>query len=70
MTQATKTKKTFIECLECGQDVVLTEQIKLGQEVVCVECGTRMEVVELDPVEVDWAYDEPDYDQDEGTEDW
>ncbi|MBL7202011.1 MAG: lysine biosynthesis protein LysW [Anaerolineae bacterium] len=68
MTERTKTGKTVVDCLECGDRITVTGQVKMGQVVTCPECGTKMEVVDLDPFEIDWAYDEPEYK--EQPEDW
>ena len=68
MTEKTKITKTVIDCVDCGEATTLSGRVEIGQIVRCVECGATMEVVSLDPVEVDWVYDEPEYvDQDE---DW
>ena len=65
-------------CSECkGANVLGFVGRGTGRQVVlhpdaaekhCPECGTRMEVVELDPVQVDWVYDEPEYEYEK--EDW
>jgi len=60
-----KTKRTLVNCVNCGAEITLTGQVKTGQEVICPECATMMEVVELDPVDVDWIYDEPEYVEEE-----
>jgi len=70
MTERTRTSKTLVECVDCGAEITLTGQVRLGQEVTCPECSTMLEVVGLDPVEVDWIYDEPEYDDEEEEEDW
>jgi lysine biosynthesis protein LysW len=41
----------------------------MGQRVKCGACGTELEVVWLDPVELDWPYDEDDEEFDEEYED-
>ena len=61
MAEKTKTKKTTIECVDCGKTILLSGRVEVGQIVRCVECGVAMEVVSLDPVEVDWASNEPVY---------
>ena len=35
----------------------------LGHFVTCRECGTRLEVIYLDPIELDWADDDAYGDQ-------
>jgi hypothetical protein len=60
--------QVVIECIECGVKSTFKGQLSLGQEVMCPECATWMEVVSLDPIEVDWIYEEPESDDDD--EDW
>jgi len=61
-----KTTKIEIECVNCGEQIFLSGKVELGQVVKCVECGTPMEILSLNPVEVDWAYNEPVYADDDG----
>jgi len=37
----------------------------MGKRVVCPVCHTELEVVWLDPVELDWPYDDDEDDYDE-----
>ena len=57
-------------CPDCGEQVTLTGNIRLGQEVVCPHCDAELEVVEMDPLELDWAYDDGDYDDEDEEDDW
>jgi hypothetical protein len=41
----------------------------VGDEVICPHCEADLEVVNLDPPELDWAYLEPD-DGDDWDDDW
>jgi hypothetical protein len=41
---------------------------RIGQKVICPNCDAELEVIETDPVELDWVYDD-DSDEDE-DEDW
>ena len=41
----------------------------MGKKVVCPNCDAELEVVETEPVELDWAYDD-DLDSTEEEEDW
>ena len=60
-----KTNRILVNCLDCEAEITLTGQVGIGQPLICRKCGTMMEVVELDPVEVDWIYDEPEYVEEE-----
>lgn len=64
---------TTAPCPDCGQKIRLWAPLKVGEEVICPHCEADLEVVNLDPVELDWASipsaeDEEDWDEDE--EDW
>ncbi|MBN1178152.1 MAG: lysine biosynthesis protein LysW [Anaerolineae bacterium] len=56
----------FAICPSCGEDIKLRDNLKIAQTVVCPYCETDLEVIDLDPVELDWAY----YDDEEWEEDW
>ncbi len=45
-------------CPECGQFFELANP-KEGQRVGCPNCQARLEVLNLEPLELDWAYNEP-----------
>ena len=53
------------ECPQCGVEVSVGSQPKLGKLVVCKECGAELEVVWLDPLELDWPIDEDEIDEEE-----
>lgn len=50
-------------CPDCDARITLKSP-QLGQQVICRACGTELEVVDLSPLELDWALDEP-YDDDD-----
>jgi lysine biosynthesis protein LysW len=37
----------------------------VGQKIKCPDCGSYLEVISLDPLELDWAYDETLMDDEE-----
>jgi lysine biosynthesis protein LysW len=45
-------------CPDCGAGVVLRGALWIGQEVICPHCDIELEVVETDPLELDWPYDD------------
>lgn len=55
-------------CPDCGETITSKGSVRLGQEVVCPHCDAELEVVGTDPLELDWAYD--DHDDEEDDEDW
>jgi len=45
-------------------------KIEWDQQVVCPNRGIDLEVISTDPVELDWVYEQFDYADYEGEEDW
>jgi alpha-aminoadipate carrier protein LysW len=46
------------ECPECGADVKLPSDAMEGEIVQCPDCGVELEVLNLDPVELEIAPEE------------
>jgi alpha-aminoadipate carrier protein LysW len=40
-------------CPECSEDIYVDADSEQGDIVACDECGTELEVVGLDPIELD-----------------
>ncbi len=40
-------------CPECSEEVFVEAECEQGDTVVCDECGARLTVVGLDPIELD-----------------
>ena len=58
-------------CPECEADVHVDTDADKGDIVSCEECGTDLEIVGLDPVELDIVEeDEEDLDDEEEEEDY
>lgn len=51
-------------CAECDQDIEVSDRTRVGQRVVCPNCGAQLEVASTSPLEL-----EPADDDDEGWED-
>jgi lysine biosynthesis protein LysW len=56
------------ECPTCGAQVFVGGSPRLGQRFTCAGCKTVLEIVWLDPVELDWPYDDDD-DEDDRDDD-
>jgi lysine biosynthesis protein LysW len=54
-TNATPAKS---RCPECDARIFFERPPDLGQMLECPECGTRLEVIRLSPIELDWAGDD------------
>ncbi len=52
-------------CPECDADIHVDEDMDKGDFVNCDECEVRLEVVGLDPIELDAAPDDDDEDADD-----
>jgi alpha-aminoadipate carrier protein LysW len=57
-------------CPECSEDVFVDADSEQGDIVSCDECGTDLEIVGLDPIELDISADSDsdDFDADESDE--
>lgn len=53
------------ECPSCDARIRVSNPTKLGKRVTCPSCGDLLEVVELEPIELDWIYDDDDDDWDD-----
>lgn len=51
------------ECVECGAELDLADDVEVGEIVDCPTCGSELEVVAVDPVEVELA---PELEEDWG----
>ena len=47
-----------VECLACNDDVYVGRNPKIGSYVTCNGCDAEFQIVDLDPVMIEW----PDYD--------
>ena len=71
MDERTRVRARTLVCLDCESRIALNGAVKLGQELVCPLCDAVMEIVGLDPLQADWIYEAPEYDQDDDEEiDW
>lgn len=51
------------ECVECGADIELADDVEVGEIVDCPTCGSELEVVDVDPVVLELA---PELEEDWG----
>lgn len=54
-------------CPDCDEKIVLNNP-RVGQKLFCPHCDTEVEVIGIDPLDLDWAYD-MSYDDDWDDED-
>lgn len=55
-----KRRAVMARCPECHSRIYFNRMPEWGHRVVCRECDARLEVVELIPLELDWADDDDD----------
>jgi lysine biosynthesis protein LysW len=62
------------ECPSCGSAIEVGRKPHMGQKVRCFDCDTRLEIVWLEPLELDWPAEEyegfDDEDELDDDEDW
>jgi len=56
-------------CPECDEEVYVDADSEQGDTVTCDECGSELEVVGLDPIELDLYEGGDDFDDDFEDED-
>lgn len=54
---------TNLVCIECEGAVMLDESPMLGEILECPECGVELEVISLNPLQIDLA---PEIEEDWG----
>ena len=57
-------------CPECSEEVYVDAESEQGQTVTCDECGARLVVVGLDPIELDLDEETDDDVKDDDFDDY
>jgi Zn-finger nucleic acid-binding protein len=58
-------------CPDCDEEIIMNPRATLGQKLNCPHCEAELEVISVEPLEFDWAYDWTwEEDEDEDDEDW
>ncbi len=57
------------ECPQCGKDIAVGSHPTIGKIFQCEGCGAELEVVWLEPVELDWPLIDDDDDDFDDFED-
>jgi hypothetical protein len=55
-------------CPDCEEGISVGPRPRIGQRVTCPHCNAELEVVEINPLELDWAFEDTDTDYDEEDE--
>lgn len=61
----TKSIKAIVECLYCGEDIQININPKTGSFITCNKCSSQFEIIDLEPVTIDWPYYDDDYSDDD-----
>ena len=48
-----------VHCIACEQAIYLETQPEQGEIILCSSCGVELEVINLEPTELDWVYLDP-----------
>jgi lysine biosynthesis protein LysW len=65
-----KSVTKIAECPNCGDEINLGLNPSEGQQVVCFGCGEHLEVISLDPPELDWMFSDAEPDWELDVEEW
>lgn len=57
-------------CPECDEKIRIPGRPILGRRFACHNCGVELELINTDPVELDWVYNEPEADDSDPDWDW
>ena len=53
------------QCPECDGTIVFSTKMKLGKSIECPECGVMLEVISLNPLELDYALGDEEWEEEE-----
>jgi len=56
-------------CPDCDEKIVIQPEPRLGQRLNCPYCDADLEVINVDPLELDWVYDWSDEEWESEEED-
>ena len=63
-------KLAVADCPDCGERISLGPRPRAGWQITCSECGAILEIISLQPLELDWASSAFEVDWDPDEEDW
>jgi lysine biosynthesis protein LysW len=63
-------KKRMGKCPSCGENIDLGDRLWVGQLFTCSSCEDELEIIQLNPIVLDWSYNPGDdyYNYDEKLE--
>ena len=51
-------------CPDCRKRISLKHTVRFGQTVICPHCGAELQVVDTDPIRLDWIDEEYEEEED------
>lgn len=45
-----------VYCLDCARSISVSDIAELGDPVICPHCASEFEVIDLDPIDIEWRY--------------
>ena len=57
-----RAKIPIARCPDCRERIRLSGKLYVGKTIICSNCDAELEVIDIDPLELDWASDGNDYD--------
>lgn len=62
-----RTRVSVAICPDCEWEIFLGPQPRQGRKVTCLNCGAELELIDVEPLELDWDFSEfePDWDPDD-----
>ncbi|UCD41078.1 MAG: hypothetical protein JSV69_10875 [Chloroflexota bacterium] len=54
-------KDSIVKCLLCNSMINLGFNYKVGKFITCKNCEMVYEIINIDPVMIDWPYHDDDY---------
>ena len=58
-------EKIVVSCLDCQNPIELEFQPVRGQIIICQHCTAELEIINAEPLELDFYYEEWEDDEDE-----
>ena len=60
MSDGAKLLVESARCPDCGETIRLKGKVHIGREIVCPHCDALLEVIDIDPIQLDWVYEDGD----------
>jgi hypothetical protein len=61
----TKPMRKTIDCLLCSQEIYIGSNPKIGNFISCDNCDSQFEIIDLEPVLIDWFYFDEFFEEEE-----